>query len=472
MINNSKKVVTRFAPSPTGRFHVGGIRSALFNYLYAKKHGGKFILRCEDTDPVRSKKEYEDYFLQLFEWLGLTYDEYYRQSERTYIYKKYLFQLIAEDKAYISKEETREENQSGDDSQFINPKKKIDKRDEVIRFRNPNKIVTFHDEVLGDISFNTTELGDFVIARELESPLYHFTVVVDDFEMGVTHIIRGQEHVPNTPRQILIQEAIGAPRPIYAHGSIILNEERAKLSKRDPLVRPALDYRDDGYLPDALLNFMALLGWNPGTEQEIFSREELIAAFSFERMQKQGAVFNPEKLEWVNKEHMKRLSVEEKCSYLERLMPVSITKLSGYSHEMLLRATPTLVDHLSNFGEIKEQAERGDVEYFFEDPTYLPEALFWKGDPDSSHTSLQLDKITEMLQKLSDDDFSAEIIKTTLWDYATEVGRGNVLWPMRYALSGRDKSADPFTLAGILGKETTIRRLKHAISKLNANLST
>ncbi len=446
MSNNTKKVVTRFAPSPTGKFHVGGIRSALYNYLYAKKHGGKFILRCEDTDPVRSKKEYEDYFLQLFEWLGLTYDEYYRQSERTEIYKGYLFRLIAENKAYISKEEPKEEGQ----------------RSEVIRFRNPNKIVTFHDEVLGDISFNTTELGDFVIARELESPLYHFTVVVDDFEMGVTHIIRGQEHVPNTARQILIQEAIGAPRPVYAHGSIILNEERAKLSKRDPLVRPALEYRDEGYLPDALLNFMSLLGWNPGTEQEIFSREELIEAFSFERMQKQGAVFNPEKLEWVNKEHMKRLSVEEKCAYLERLMPINITKLSGYSHEMLLRATPTLVDHLSNFGEIKEQAERGDVGYFFEDPTYAPEALFWKGDRDRAHTVHKLDKVLEMLQKVSADDFSAETIKTALWDYATEAGRGNVLWPMRYALSGRDKSADPFTLAGILGKETTLRRLEHA----------
>ncbi len=440
------QIVTRFAPSPTGKFHVGNIRSALYNYLYAKKHGGKFILRCEDTDPIRSKKEYEDYFLQLFEWLGLSYDEYYRQSERTEIYKGYLLRLIAEDKAYISKEEPKKEGQ----------------RSEVIRFRNPNIVLTFHDEVLGDISFNTTELGDFVIARELESPLYHFTVVVDDFEMGVTHIIRGQEHVPNTPRQILIQEAIGAPRPIYAHGSIILNEERAKLSKRDPLVRPALEYRDEGYLPDALINFMALLGWNPGTEQEIFSREELIAAFSFERMQKQGAVFNPEKLEWVNKEHMKRLSVEEKCSYLERLMPISITGLSGYSHEMLLRATPTLVDHLSNFGEIKEQAKRGDVGYFFEDPTYAPESLFWKGDPDRARTHLQLDKVLEMLQKLPADDFEAMTIKATLWDYATEVGRGNVLWPMRYALSGRDKSADPFTLAGILGKEATIRRIEHA----------
>ncbi|MDP2598415.1 MAG: glutamate--tRNA ligase family protein, partial [Candidatus Liptonbacteria bacterium] len=281
---HTKGVVARFAPSPTGKFHVGGIRSALYNYLYARKHGGKYILRCEDTDPVRSKKEFEEYFLEVFSWLGLAHDEYFRQSERTDIYKRYLEKLIDEGKAYVSQEIPKEEGQ----------------RTEVVRFKNPNTKITFHDEVLGDITFDTTELGDFVIARDMESPLYHFSVVVDDFEMGVTHIIRGQEHVSNTPRQILIQEAIGAPRPVYAHGSIILNEERAKLSKRDPTVRPTLEYRDEGYLPEALLNFMALLGWNPGTEQEIFTLKELVQAFSFERMQKQGAIFKADKLEWIN----------------------------------------------------------------------------------------------------------------------------------------------------------------------------
>ena len=272
---SEQKVITRFAPSPTGKFHVGGIRSALYNYLYARKHNGKFILRCEDTDPARSKKEYEDYFINVFKWLGLEYDEFFRQSERTEIYKKYLHKLLEEDKIYISKEEIKEEGQ----------------RSEVIRFRNPNKIVTFHDEVLGDLSFNTTELGDFIIARNIESPLYHFTVVVDDFEMNITHIIRGQEHVSNTPRQILIQEAIGAPRPIYAHGSVILNEERAKLSKRDPLVRPSLEYKDEGYLPEGLLNFMAFLGWNPGGEKEIYTLKKLINAFSLVESSIQSLLF-------------------------------------------------------------------------------------------------------------------------------------------------------------------------------------
>ncbi|KKW34528.1 MAG: Glutamate-tRNA ligase [Candidatus Giovannonibacteria bacterium GW2011_GWA2_53_7] len=206
----NSNIVTRFAPSPTGFFHLGGIRSALYNYLLARKHGGTFILRCEDTDPARSEKKYEDYFLEVFHWLGIEHDAYYRQSERTTIYREHLEKLIAEGKAYVSKEVPQEEGQ----------------REEVIRFKNPNKSVTFEDLVLGTITFDTTELGDFVIARDLDSPIYHFTVVVDDFLMGITHIIRGQEHVSNTPRQILIQEALGAPRPIYAHGSIILNAER------------------------------------------------------------------------------------------------------------------------------------------------------------------------------------------------------------------------------------------------------
>ena len=441
-------VVTRFAPSPTGKFHVGGIRSALYNYLYARKHGGKYILRCEDTDPARSKKEFEDYFLDVFAWLGLKHDEYYRQSERTEIYKNYLERLITENKAYISKEE---------------PKKEGD-RAEVIRFRNPNTKITFHDEVLGDVTFDTTELGDFVIAREMTSPLYHFTVVVDDFEMGVTHIIRGQEHVSNTPRQILIQEAIGAPRPVYAHGSVILNEERAKLSKRDPTVRPTLEYRDEGYLPEGLLNFMALLGWNPGTEQEVFTLPELVEAFSLERMQKQGAIFKADKLEWINKEHIKKLSSDEQRVWIERFMPASITSLAGYSKEKLDRITPLIIERISHFGEIKGLAEAGDLSYYFEAPEYPKEKLFWKDERDVTKLTQRLLHLKGVLSALAEANFTPEKVKDALWGYAGEEGRGQVLWPLRYALSGRDKSPDPFTLISILGKEESIRRINHALS--------
>ncbi len=447
IMTNLTPVVTRFAPSPTGKFHVGGIRSALYNYLYAKKHHGKFILRCEDTDPVRSKKEYEEYFLEVFTWLGLSYDEYYRQSERTAIYKKYLERLIAEGKAYISKEEPKEEG----------------KRAEVIRFKNPNTMITFHDQVLGDITVNTTDLGDFVIARELESPLYHFTVVVDDFEMGITHIIRGQEHVSNTPRQILIQEAIGAPRPTYAHASIILNESRAKLSKRDPLVRPALEYRDEGYLPEAMLNFMALLGWNPGTEQEIFTLSELTEAFTFERMQKPGAIFNPEKLEWINKEHIKRLPQETLVKTIAAFLPETITQNPSYSTEKLATLAPLLLERVTHFGQLKEMAEAGDIGYYFQAPAYAKEKLFWKDERDVTKLKERLLKVRELMSALPETSFTREEVKNALWAYAEGEGRGQVLWPLRYALSGRDKSPDPFQLAEILGKPETLLRIDHAL---------
>ena len=267
-----KKIVTRFAPSPTGYFHLGGVRSALYNYLFAKQNKGVYILRSEDTDKERSKKEYEDGFLELFNWLGLKPDQFFRQSERTEIYKKYLEKMIKDGFAYVSKEEIKEEGQ----------------RSEVIRFKNPNKKITFRDIVLGDITFDTTDLKDFIIARSLTEPLYHLTVVVDDFEMAVTHIIRGQEHIANTPRQILIQEAIGAQRPFYAHIPLILGKDRAKLSKRDPEVIPALEYKNLGYLPEAIINFMALIGWNPGGEQEVFTLDELVEKFDMQKIQKSG----------------------------------------------------------------------------------------------------------------------------------------------------------------------------------------
>jgi glutamyl/glutaminyl-tRNA synthetase len=292
MENNENKVVTRFAPSPTGSLHIGGIRTALYNYLFTRQNGGKFILRSEDTDKERSKKEHEDNIIESFKWLGLSYDEFYRQSERTEIYKKYLKQLIDGGFAYVSKEEVVAEGE----------------RSEVIRFKNPNKKIKFNDLVLGEIEFDTTDLKDFVIAKDMESPLYHLAVVVDDFEMGVTHVIRAQEHLSNTPRQILIQEAINAPRPSYAHIPIVLAPDKSKLSKRHGALS-VLAYRDMGYLPGAILNFMALIGWNPGDEQEIFTLDELVKKFNLEKVQKAGGVFNTEKLDWVNKEHIKKLCI-------------------------------------------------------------------------------------------------------------------------------------------------------------------
>ena len=281
--------------------------------------------------------------------------------------------------------------------------------------------------------------------------------------MGVTHIIRGQEHVSNTPRQILIQEAIGAPRPKYAHASVILNGERAKLSKRDPLVRPALEYRDEGYLPEALLNFMALLGWNPGTEQEIFSLEELTAAFSFERMQKQGAVFNPEKLEWMNKEYIKKMEPNAQLAMINQFMPDEIKTLAGYN-EKRNHIAPILLERISHFGELREMYTNGELGYYFTQPEYEKNMLFWKEERDPAKLTERLAKVRDIINEMDEGSFSKESVKEAIWSYAEAEGRGQVLWPLRFALSGREKSPDPFQLASILGKAEALRRITFAIA--------
>ncbi len=439
-------IITRFAPSPTGLFHGGSYRTAVFSYLYARKHGGKFILRIEDTDRERSKKEYEKNIIDSLKWLELDYDEFYRQSELVADHTEALVRLVESGHAYISKEEAK------DGSGQIR---------ELVRFRNPNKHVLFHDMIRGSIDIDTTDLGDFVIAKNIHEPLFHLAVVVDDAKAGVTHIVRGEDHIANTPRHVLLYEALGYKIPEYAHLPLVVDEKRLKLSKRRG-AQPLAYYQEQGYLPSAILNFLALIGWNPGTEQEIFTKDELIQNFDLSRVQKSAGFFNVEKLNWVNKEHIKRLTTEEQSSYVENFLPSSVTSLSGYSREMLLRITPTIIEHISHFGEVRGLAERGEVQYFFEDPTYSAEGLLWKDDKDVKNTVAKLSKVIELLQSISTDNFATETIKTALWDFASEAGRGSVLWPMRYALSGLDKSPDPFTLAGILGKETTLRRIEAA----------
>ena len=453
MTDKPSQIVTRFAPSPTGLLHGGAYRTAVFSYLFARHHGGKFILRIEDTDRERSKKEFEENILDSLVWLELEYDgPIHRQSELVGEHTKALQKLIDTGYAYISPEEAK------DGSGVIK---------EIVRFKNPNKKVVFTDLIRGAIETDTTDLGDFVIAKNINEPLFHLAVVVDDAMMGVTHIIRGDDHIANTPRHILLYEALGYPVPAYAHLPLVVDEKRAKLSKRRG-ARALTEYRDEGYLPGAILNFLTLVGWNPGTEQEIFSKEELVKLFTLDRVQKSPGFFNPEKLDWINKEYIKLLTVEEQVVYVEKFLPATIKGMSGYSPEMLTKISGVLIDHLTHFGELKTMAERGDIAYFFEDPTPSKESLFWKDDKDAASTCAKIDKVIEILQKVESVDFTAEKIKALIWDYATEVGRGNVLWPMRFALSGRDKSPDPFVLSEILGKEITLRRLQVAQNILSA----
>ena len=429
------EIVTRMAPSPTGKFHIGSARTALFSYLYAKNNNGKFILRIEDTDKERSKKEYEENIIESFKWLGLNYEEFYRQSERTEIYKEQLKKLIDSGSAYISKEVPTEPGG----------------REEVIRFKNPNTKIKFNDVILGDIEIDSTDLGDFVIAKDLETPLYHLTVIVDDGLMEVSHVIRAQEHIANTPRQILILEALGFKRPIYAHIPLVLAPDKTKLSKRHGAVA-LLDYRDQGYLPEAVLNFLAFLGWNPGTEQELFTLDELIKNFSLEKVNKGGAVFNTEKLNWYNREYIKKMPEDK--------ILIEVKKYLDLPEDMLLRALPSIIERINKWSDLENQEEFG---FYKNLPEYDGENLIWKKS-DKEKTLVYLEKAKELLN--SADFTNTDTIKNSVWDYAESVGRGDFLWPLRYSLSGKEKSPDPFTLAYILGKEETISRINKAISKL------
>ncbi len=461
--NTQQAVVTRFAPSPTGFLHIGGVRTALFSYVYAKQSGGKFVLRIEDTDKARNKEEWTTGLIEDLKWLGFEHDVFAKQSERTDIYKKYLEKMIKEGFAYISKETPKE---PGD-------------REEVIRFKNPNKKVKFTDLIRGEVEVDTADLGDFVIARSIEEPVYHLAVVVDDFEMGITHVIRAEEHLSNTPRQILIQEAIGATRPFYAHLPLVLAPDRSKLSKRKHGETVSLTYyRDRGYLPEAIINFVALLGWNPGNDEEILSMKDIIEKFRIEKVQKGGAIFNVEKLDWLNKEYIKKMpfdrQVEEVRKWLASPSPLPeggkrVFERGGWEidEEIIKKITPIVIDRISKWGDVKEMMERGELDYFFQDPEYKKESLLWKTEKDFGKTKSHLEFVVKVLSDLSEENFIDVKVKEIIWPYAEKEGKGNVLWPMRFALSGKDKSPDPFVLAGILGKKTTLFRLQKALEMLS-----
>lgn len=438
-MSKNHQIVTRFAPSPTGLFHVGSYRTAIFSFLYARHNNGRFVLRIEDTDKERSKKECTDNILESLKWLGLDYDEMYFQSEKLERHEYFLKKMIEDGFAYEA-----EESSSGSGK--------------AIRFKNPNKKVSFQDLIHGNIEFDTTELKDFVIAKNIKEPLFHLAVVVDDFESGITHVVRGDDHISNTPRQILIQEAIGAPTPEYAHLPLVLGEDRSKLSKRKGALA-LTQYREKGYLPEALLNYISLVGWNPGGEQEIFTEEELIKIFDLEQVHKGGAIFDEVKLKWVNKEHLKRVSDNEFRTEVEK-------RLGKKIDEKILEV---LRERISYYGEIDEIKESGELDYLFDAPNYqksllIPNPKMLKDrEMNASEISNILKRARDLIENIDEKSWNKENIKRALWEYATEEGRGAVLWPLRVALSGRERSTDPFTIAEIIGKSATIDRINDAI---------
>src|SRR3989344_5134900 len=333
----------------------------LFNFLFARHTGGKFILRIEDTDKERDKPEYEKDILENLEWLGIKHDEFFRQSERLEIYKKFLKDFLDKGFAYVSEESEGE-------------------RKQVIRFKNPGQKISFIDLIKGEITFDTKELGDFVIAKSVDEPIFHFANVADDKEMDITHIIRGEDHISNTARQILIWRALalvspkprplaeakgrGEDGPIYAHLPLILAPDRAKLSKREHGESVSINfYKNQGYLPEALVNYLALLGWNPGDEREIFSMKELIENFNLAKVQQSGAIFNTEKLEWMNKEYLKRI-FNFQFSISKKIKEALGLGEEKEIEKILEKIVPIVIERISKFGDIKEMAERAEVAYF------------------------------------------------------------------------------------------------------------
>ncbi|MDE2038074.1 MAG: glutamate--tRNA ligase [Patescibacteria group bacterium] len=438
------RVVTRFAPSPTGYFHAGSYRTALFSCIYARQHGGSFILRIEDTDKERSKKEYEKNIVDSLEWMGLSYDAFYRQSERTEIYRRYIQRLIDSGHAYVSKEAGGKEGG----------------REEVIRFRNPGRTVAFDDLIRGHIEFDTAELGDFVIAKSMDEPVFHLVVVVDDREMGITHIIRGEDHISNTPRQILIYEALGATPPAYAHIPLLLAADRSKLSKRNG-AKPVTAYRDEGYLPEAVVNYMALLGWHPADDREVVPFGDIVKEFSLERVQKSGAIFDEEKLAWFNRQYLQRLDDGAFLAGARPFMPASIAE------DAAVRLVPLLREKARCYADAARLlAPGGELGFAAALPAYDPEMLLWKKAPDKAAAAAHLAAVKAALEAVPAAGFSADAVKAAVWPYAEAKGRGDVLWPFRIALTGQERSPDPFASAAVLGKEETMARIRAAIAQL------
>ncbi|MGC8651022.1 MAG: glutamate--tRNA ligase [Minisyncoccia bacterium] len=480
----------RLAPSPTGWFHIGTARTGLFNFLFARKNGGKFILRIEDTDKIRSKKIYEENIINGLRWLGLDWDEGpekegdfgpYYQSQRTDIYKKYLKQLLDEGKAYycFCTPEELEAQRANMISQGLAPKYSgkcrnlpastvkqylDEKKPAVIRIKMPNTTISFDDLIRDKVEFDLNLIGDIVIAKSLEEPLYNFSVVIDDYLMQITHVIRGEDHISNTPKQIVIQEALGFPRPIYAHLPMILGSDRSKLSKRHGATS-LTEYQKLGYLPEAINNFLALLGWHPYGDNEVMTLEELIDKFDLSRVQKGGAIFNLQKLDWFNAQYLKNIPFDQLFQYFLNYLKTFTPQinLSQFDEIRLKKILELEISRITKFSDLLDSSD-----FFFQETLHYPkELLSWKGEREED-IKQALNDALNIIQSIKEEDFNQVNIQTrfsNLIDSQSlyQENRGKILWPLRVALSGKKASAGPFEIAEILGKKETIRRVKKAI---------
>jgi len=473
------EVRVRFAPSPTGFLHVGSLRTALYNYLFARHHGGKFVLRIEDTDQTRYVTDAVENLLSVLQWAGLDYDEGphkegpygpYFQSQRLNIYQKYVQELLDKDRAYpcfCSAERLEqmraEQTSAGQDVKYdgycrhIPPAqaaKRMKTEAHVIRLKVPQEGHTVVDDLVrGQVSFQNNLLDDQILLKSDGFPTYHLANVVDDHLMNISHVIRGEEWLPSTPKHILLYQAFGWPPPRFAHLPLLLNADRSKLSKRQGDVTVE-DYRDKGILPEALLNFVALLGWNRGDDQEIFSLRELVESFTLERVNKAGAVFDLQKLEWMNGQYIRTIPEEAYLRIgLDWMQKLNLSLGSAETDRMILQAIRSAIN---KFSELREKTAL----FFNRELVFEPEALEWV-KKEESKTIFKL-MIAE-LQKLP--DLSLENFKRMMKTVQKESGiKGQNLWmPVRAAITGMTHGPELGSVLTVLGKDKVLNFLNQAM---------
>lgn len=473
-------IKTRFAPSPTGYLHIGGLRTALYNYLYAKQNGGVFVLRIEDTDQKREVRGAVESLIQTMQKMGLNWDEGpmldkdlnltekgqngpYLQSKRLKIYQEYAQKLLETKNAYICdcSPERLEKVRQAQEARKEAPRydghcRNLDLKTDTaytIRLKVPSdREVVFTDLIRGEVKFKTSEIDDQVLIKSDGFPTYHLAVVVDDHLMEISHAFRGEEWLSSTPKHLLMYEALGWTPPLYAHLPHLLNPDKTKLSKRQGDIAVE-DYLAKGYLPEALINYVALLGWHPADDKEIYSLSELIKEFSLDRAQKAGAVFDVNKLNWFNSYYIKQLPIDELVGRCQQF-------LSEVDANLLAKILGIEKDRLNNLSEIGEK-----VKMFLELPDYDAKILIFKKS-DLQTTKLALQKVSKKLTDLK--QWSMENIKAALSDVVTEnkLTNGDVFWPIRVAVSGSEKSPSPEEIMEVLGKDESLSRINIAITKL------
>ncbi len=487
------EVRVRFAPSPTGPFHIGGARSALFNWLFARKMGGKLILRIEDTDLERSSRESEENIKAALKWLGMDWDEGidvggengpYRQTERLDIYKKYTEKLLAEGKAYYcycTDEELEEERQAlikeGKMPRYMGKCRNLtpeqiaayeaEGRKPTVRFRVPaDQQILVRDMVRGDVVFDSNNIGDFVIVKSDGIPTYNYAVVIDDALMHITHVIRAEEHLSNTPRQCLVYDALGFEKPVFGHISLILGKDHTKMSKRHGAT--SVDqYRQLGYLPEGIVNFLALLGWAPNSEQEIFSIDELIKEFSMERVAKNPAVFDIDKLNWINQHYMRQLDDE---AFFAAAKPHMIAagymtgEETGEKIAWLKKVVATSKDHVSFAAQIP-----ASVEMYFNDEFGF--------ENDEAAAVLQAETVPTVIGMLLEelpklevlDGVAVKALFKTI-QKTTKLKGKDVFMPIRVALTGNQHGPELAEMVPLLGIERTEKRIRASLAKAGISL--